>query len=418
MFALLSSRRFAPLFWCQFFSAFSDNFLKNALVFLILFRMAGADALITLAAGVFISPFFFLSGLGGELADRYDKALVAKRLKFAEIGTALVAVAGFALHSVPVLFVALFLFGVVAALFGPIKYGILPDHLERAELPMANALVEGATFIAILLGTIVGGLAFASGDATSLSLLMLVFALACWLTSLFIPPTGQGAPALLVRWNIAASTAALIRHLRSDRRLWWGALTTSWFWLAGAVTLSLLPPLVKNVLGGDEHVVTACLALFSVAIGVGSGIAAWIAAGRIVLRTTLLGAMLLGLFAIDLGWATLHVTVAPVPGGVAAVLTSALGIRVVIDLAGLAIAGGLYIVPVFAAVQAWAGADRRARVVAAVNVLNAAFMTGSALVVAVLQIAGLTTSMLFLLLGAATLVAAFIITRTMPAHQN
>ncbi len=418
MFALLSSRRFAPLFWCQFFSAFSDNFLKNALVFLILFRMAGADALITLAAGVFISPFFFLSGLGGELADRYDKALVAKRLKFAEIGTALVAVAGFALHSVPVLFVALFLFGVVAALFGPIKYGILPDHLERAELPMANALVEGATFIAILLGTIVGGLAFASGDATSLSLLMLVFALACWLTSLFIPPTGQGAPALLVRWNIAASTAALIRHLRSDRRLWWGALTTSWFWLAGAVTLSLLPPLVKNVLGGDEHVVTACLALFSVAIGVGSGIAAWIAAGRIVLRTTLLGAMLLGLFAIDLGWATLHVTVAPVPGGVAAVLTSALGIRVVIDLAGLAIAGGLYIVPVFAAVQAWAGADRRARVVAAVNVLNSAFMTGSALVVAVLQIAGLTTSMLFLLLGAATLVAAFIITRTMPAHQN
>ena len=157
---LLLSRRFAPLFWCQFFSAFSDNFLKNALVFLILFKIGGsaAETLITLAAAVFIAPYFFLSGLGGELADRYDKAMVAQRLKLAEIGVALIAIAGFVTHSVPVLFVALFCFGVIGSLFGPIKYGILPDHLARSELPAGNALVEGATFLAILLGTIVGGL--------------------------------------------------------------------------------------------------------------------------------------------------------------------------------------------------------------------------------------------------------------------
>ena len=148
---LMLSRRFAPLFWCQFFSAFNDNFLKNALVFLILFKISGnqSGTLITLAGATFIAPFFFLSGLGGQLADRFDKALVARWLKLVEIGVAGVAVAGFVTHSVPVLFVALFLFGVIAALFGPIKYGILPDHLAREELPAGNALVEGATFMEI-----------------------------------------------------------------------------------------------------------------------------------------------------------------------------------------------------------------------------------------------------------------------------
>ena len=158
----------------------------------------------------------------------------------------------------PILFVALFGFGVIGSLFGPIKYGILPDLLPRSELPAANALVEGATFLAILLGTIVGGMAAkGGGDPASFAGLMLVFALLCWVSSLFIPRVGSGAPDLKISANIAASTAELLQHLRSDRRLWWGALVTSWFWLVGAVVLSLLPPLVKNVArrhrgGGDR----------------------------------------------------------------------------------------------------------------------------------------------------------------------
>ena len=144
---------------------------------------------------MFIAPYFFLSALGGEIADRFDKALVAQRIKFAEIGVALIAVLGFRLHSIPILFFALFLFGVIASLFGPIKYGILPDHLQRSELPAGNALVEGATFIAILLGTIVGGIAAKNGgDPARFALLMIVFSLMCWGASLFIPPTGQAAP--------------------------------------------------------------------------------------------------------------------------------------------------------------------------------------------------------------------------------
>ena len=241
---LLLSQRFAPLFWCQFFSAFSDNFLKNALVFLILFKIGGsaAESLITLAAAVFIAPYFFLSAFGGEMADRYDKAIVAQRLKLAEIGVALVAIAGFWLHSVPVLFMALFGFGVIGSLFGPIKYGILPDLLPRSKLPSANALVEGATFLAILLGTIAGGMAAkGGGDPASFAGMLLVFALLCWLSSLFIPRVGSGAPDLKISLNIATSTASLLRHLRGDQRLWWGALVTSWFWLVGAVVLSRRP---------------------------------------------------------------------------------------------------------------------------------------------------------------------------------
>ncbi len=416
--SLLMTRRFAPLFWTQFFSAFSDNFLKNALVFLILFKIGGAEAepLITLAAAIFIAPYFFLSALGGQLADRYDKAVVAQRLKLAEIGVAFVAVFGFALHSVPVLFVALFLFGVIASLFGPIKYGILPDHLQRSELPAGNALVEGATFIAILLGTIVGGIAAKDGgDPAKFALLMIVFALMCWGSSLFIPRTGQAAPDLVVQRNILASTGGLLKFLREDPRLLWGGVVTSWFWLVGAVALSLLPALVKNVLGGDEEVVTTCLAVFSISIAIGSGLAAWLAAGRIILLPTVIGAFLLGVFAIDLGWSTSGTAPVANFSGFWALFGSFRGIRLAIDLAGLAIAGGLFIVPVFAAVQAWAGADRRARVVAAVNVLNAAFMAGSALLVALLQTAGMTTPQLFLALGVASLVVAVAVGRTMPA---
>src|SRR2546430_15896645 len=254
--SLLMTRRFAPLFWTQFFSAFSDNFLKNSLVFLILFHIGGseAEALITLAAAVFIAPYFFLSALGGELADRYDKAVVARRLKFCEIGIAFIAVIGFGLHSVPLLFVALFLFGVIAALFGPIKYGILPDHLARSELPAGNALVEGATFIAILLGTIVGGIAAKDGgDPAHFAFLMIVFSLLCWGASLFIPRTGQAAPDLKVQANVLHLEIGLLNFLREDWRLWWGALVTSWVWLVGAGSLSLKPPLVQDRPGGNDE---------------------------------------------------------------------------------------------------------------------------------------------------------------------
>lgn len=411
------SRRFAPLFWCQFFAAFNDNFLKTALVFVVLFHSDARDseALITFASAVFIAPFFLLSALGGELADRYDKARVAQRLKLTEILVATLAAWGYVQASLPLLYVALLGFGILAALFGPIKYGILPDHLRREQLPTANALVEGATFVAILLGTITGGLAArGEGSHVFFAALVIGFAIACWLSALLIPATGEGAPHLKVTANLVASTAAMIRHLRADPRLWWGAMVTSWFWLVGIVVLSLLPPLIKTMIGGNEVTVTVYLALFSVAVGAGSSLAAAIARGRIVLKTTLAGAVLIGIFALDLGNAMLGSAPAASAQGPAAVFASALGIRAAVDLFGLAVAGGLFIVPAFAAVQAWSDAAYRARTVAAVNVLNAAFMTGATVVVALLQKYGATVPMLFLLVGATTLLVALTIWKTMP----
>jgi acyl-[acyl-carrier-protein]-phospholipid O-acyltransferase/long-chain-fatty-acid--[acyl-carrier-protein] ligase len=413
---LMLSRRFAPLFWCQFFAAFNDNFLKTSLVFILLFARdgRGSDALITLAGAIFIAPYFFLSALGGQLADRFDKALVAQKLKVTEIAIAAIAIVGFLLPSMTVLFVALFGFGVIAALF-PIKYGILPDHLKRDKLPAANALVEGATFVAILAGTIAAGIAAGGGgEELLLSGLVMVFAVACWLSSLLIPPTGEGAPRLKISFNIVTSTIALIRHLWSDSRLWWGAMVTSWFWLVGILVMALMGPLIKRLLGANELTVTCYLALFTIAVGVGSALAAILARGRIELRITFAGAVFLGLSALDIGYATYDARppFGPMPPSV--VFASALGIRIAFDLAVLAIAGGLFIVPAFAAVQAWSDVGYRARTIAAVNVLNAAFMTGATVLVAILQKTGVRISVLFLAIGLATLAGALAIWKTMP----
>jgi acyl-[acyl-carrier-protein]-phospholipid O-acyltransferase/long-chain-fatty-acid--[acyl-carrier-protein] ligase len=327
---------------------------------------------------------------------------------------AAVAAFGYARQSVLILFVALAGFGIIAALFGPIKYGILPDHLERAQLPAGNALIEGATFISILGGTIAGALAGRGGEPLVFCALVMSFAIACWVSSLFIPSTGEGAPNLKVSFNIAASTTALIRHLRADARLWWGALVTSWFWLIGIIVLSLLPPLMKNSIGGNEDTVTAYLALFSVAVGCGSALAAMIARGKIVLGTTLAGAFVLGIFLVDLGFGVWGLTPMVELRGPAQIFASSAGLRAAFDLAGIAIGGGLFIVPAFAAVQAWAGAAYRARTVAAVNILNAAFMTGATVLVAILQKLGATVPELFVAIGAATLLVAAAIWRTTP----
>ncbi|KMO15183.1 acyl-[ACP]--phospholipid O-acyltransferase [Methylobacterium indicum] len=420
--SLMASRRFAPLFWCQFFSAFNDNFLKNALVFLIMFGAGGvgggADggsaALVTLAGAAFIAPFFFLSGLGGQLADRYDKAYVARRLKAAEILAAGVAVLGFWLSSVPILFVALVLFGIVAALFGPIKYGILPDHLARAELPAGNALIEAATFLAILTGTIAGGLAVTHGGAHAFGLLVMGFAGLCWLASLAIPTTGEAAPNLEVDRNVLRSTGGLMRDLYEDTRLWRTGLITSWFWLVGAVVLALLPALVKRTFGGDETVVTALLALFSVGVALGSGLASWLCAGRIVMLPTPIAALIMGLVSLDLAHVAAASVPPPSPVGALDFLGSWRGIRIAVDFVVLAAAAGLFIVPSFAALQAWTPKERRARVIAASNVLAAAFIVLGAVSLAVLQKAGLSSAGQFLIVGIANLVAGVAVLAVLP----
>src|SRR5438132_724732 len=406
--SLMSSRKFAPLFWCQLCSALNDNFLKNALAMLILFGLGGAGGatgehggiLITVSGIVFIAPFFILSALGGELADRYDKAFVAQRIRLCEIPIAALAATGFFLHSVPILFVALGLFGVVAALFGPVKYGMLPEKLETAELPAGNALVEGATFLAILAGTIAGGIAVAVAESAHMVVgVILALAIASWVFARTIPAAGPSAPGLTITANPWTSTLALLRELKTDRRLWGGAHIVSWFWLVGFVALSLLPALIKTLVGGTEGVVTMCLAVFTVGIAIGSVVAARASHGQPNLGLVPLGAVLMGIFALGIAWVTAILAPGPQPIGPAQMLASGTGLALLICLCGLAIAGGLFIVPSFASVQAWAPVDRRARVIASVNVLNAAYMVGAGGIVAGLQAAGVGVAPIFAALG-------------------
>jgi acyl-[acyl-carrier-protein]-phospholipid O-acyltransferase / long-chain-fatty-acid--[acyl-carrier-protein] ligase len=411
---LMSSRRFAPLFWAQFFSALNDNVLKNALVIILLYSVATAngDALVTVAGAVFIFPYFILSGLGGQLADKYVKSVVARRLKFAEIFAAGFAAAGFLLHSVPLLFAALALFGVIAALFGPVKYSMLPDQLALGELATGNALVEGATFMAILLGTVAGG-QFVAGSAHMgwVASAVVVLALLSWAVASRIPATTPSAPDLSVNANPWTSTLGLLKTLHADHRLWDGTVIVSWFWLVGAIVLSLLPALVKDVVGGTEGVVTLCLAVFAIGIAIGSLFAASLSHVRPNLALVPIGAIIMGFAGLDLAWAIGATTKGQ---DIVAVdfATSFAGLRMLIDFVAFAFGGGLFVVPSFAAVQAWSAPSERARIIAAGNVLQAAFMVAGSLFVALLQAAGLHVGWIFFGLGIASFGAVwFVLTK-------
>ncbi len=416
---LLASRRFAPLFWTQFFSAFNDNFVRNMLAMLILFKLgeAQAGALITLAVGTFILPSIFLSALGGQIADAHDKALIARRLKFAEIFVQVIAAAGLWFSSLILLYAALFGLGVIAALFGPIKYGILPDHLETSELPAGNALVEGATFVAILLGLMAGAYAASHGGATiGVVIQLMIVAFACWAASRFIPATGIAAPGLQVERNILASSWRMVRDLTGERKIFNGGLAVSWFWMTGAVALSLIPVIIKQRIGGGIDVETAISALFAIGIAIGSLLAAIIAHGRILLLPVPVAGLLMALFLGDLALTTHGLSHTTTSIGLTQFFQSAIGVRIAIDVIGLSAAGGLFVVPAFSAVQAWAGEDRRARVVAAVNIVTALFIVGGALVTALLQTVGFSEPLLLGLLGLANIAAAVVFFRILPGN--
>jgi MFS family permease len=414
--SLLRARRFAGLFWCQFFSVFNDNFVRNMLAMLILFRLGESEAgpLITLAIGTFMAPSLFLSGLGGEMADAQDKAWLARRLKFAEVLVQAVAALGLVLASLPLLYTALFGLGVISALFGPVKYGILPDLLAKEELLAGNALVEAATFIAIFLGLIAGGLSVTGRTPAGTVLQLMAIAIACFAASLFIPAAGRAAPGLRANVNVFASTWALLREIAQDATLWTRSVAVSWFWMSGAVALSLVPVVVRNKTGGGIEVETAVSALFALGIGTGSLAAAVFARGRIYLKPVPFAALGMAAFLIDLGAATFFLPVATVDVGLAEFFSSVAGIRIACDVAGLACAGGLFVVPLFTAIQADAPKDRRARIVGGVNILNSAFMVLGVLATAVLQSrsVGVTEPVLLAALGFLNLGAAFYVRKS------
>jgi acyl-[acyl-carrier-protein]-phospholipid O-acyltransferase/long-chain-fatty-acid--[acyl-carrier-protein] ligase len=419
MLELMRARRFAPLFWCQFLSAFNDNFVRQMLALMILFRFGAEDAgaKIQLAVALFVLPAIPLSPIGGEIADAHDKARIARILKLAEVFVQGLAAAGFAFSSLPLLYAALFGLGCIAALFGPIKYGILPDHLRKDELIAGNALVEGATFAAIICGLVFGGYAAAEGRSTLSVVAQLgVVALACYATSRWIPGTEVGAPNLKVNWNPFTATRDILRELRANDKQWVGCLAVSWFWTVGAITLSLVPVIIKARIGGGIEVETAVNLFFAIGVAAGSLLAAQLSHGRIWLKPAPYMLIVMGAIAIDLGLFAHGLPKASAEVGLVEFFASPTGLRVAAEILIYSGAAGLFVVPIFAAVQSWSSIDRRARVIGANNTLNSVWMVAGSLAVSILlKATGLDESIALAALGGLNVLAALYFFLRLPA---
>jgi 1-acyl-sn-glycerol-3-phosphate acyltransferase len=400
-FQLLKTRRFAPFFGTQFLGAFNDNLFKNALVVMLTFHAASwtdlkPEVLANLAAGIFILPFFLFSASAGQLADKYDKAMLARLVKVLEIAIMIVAAVGFQVHSLSVLLFALFLFGLHSTLFGPVKYAILPQHLKEDELVGGNALVEAGTFVAILLGTVAGGLLAGAADApTWVAAGGFGVAVAGYLASRGIPVAPAPEPGLRVNPNPLTETWRNVKFAQENRSVFLSIMGISWFWLYGALFLAQFPAYAKNVLGGAEAVVTLLLAVFSVGIGVGSLLCERMSAKRVEIGLVPFGSIGLTLFGLDIAFASPATVVASAPLGFADFLAQPWAWHVLLDLAMLGMFGGFFIVPLYALVQVRSAPEHRARIIAANNIFNALFMVVGALAAAALLDRGLSIPVLF-----------------------
>jgi hypothetical protein len=376
---LLFSRRFGPLFVTQFLGAFNDNLFKTAMVFLIVFDVMARDAvasatLVTAATGLFVLPYVVLSGLAGNIADRRDKGDVARLVKLAEIAFMGLGAVGLWLGSLPLLFVVLVLMGVHSTVFGPVKYAILPQHLARDELLAGTGLVEGGTFVAILLGQIAGGLlGMFAGPAA------IIVAVLGWVAARFIPAAPAEHPHAAIDWNLWRTSRRALAGNFGTPRLRAATIAISWFWALGAIWTGQFVPLVRNILGGTEAVATLFLAAFTIGIAVGSVAVGRLLAGRISTRLTAWAALGMAAGATDF-WFAVHGLPGPA-GGVQEFLRTPAAWRILFDLLFIAVAGGIFSVPLYGVLQTSAAPDHRASAIAANNIVNAAFQVGGVLII-------------------------------------
>jgi acyl-[acyl-carrier-protein]-phospholipid O-acyltransferase/long-chain-fatty-acid--[acyl-carrier-protein] ligase len=419
------TERFLPLFKTQFLGAFNDNMLKNALVILLTYRVASkagynVPVLVTIAGSMLIVPSLFFSATAGELADKFDKGRLTRIIKTVEIGIMVFAAWGFLATNVPVLFFALFCMGVHSTFFGPIKLALLPQHLYEGELLPGNAYIEAGTFLAILLGTLVGGvLILMPFGGFVVSAALLGVSVTGWLTAQKIPPAPAQDPALAVHWNIASETWRIVDYARRDKGIFLCILAISWFWLVGATFLAQVPPFVKNFLHAEARVVTLLLTMFSIGIGAGSLLSNRLLRGRIRLTYVPFAALAITAFGTDLFFASHHEAAQG-----AALLTiwqfldSLNGWRVMADFLMMAMAGGIYIVPLYARVQHEGAPAHLARLIAASNVLSALFMVASTVATVALLAAHVTIPEIFLITSIANLLVAISAFRVLPDQKS
>ena len=420
-FALMGQRRFAPFFWTQFLGAANDNLFKFAFTVMVTYQLQvawlPADLAGLVIGALFILPFLLFSATSGQLADKLDRRLMINGLKWAEIAIMVVAAWGFWAQSIPLLLACVFLMGLQSAVFGPVKFAYMPQHLSERELTGGNGMVEMGTFVAILLGQVAGGLIVAVPEvgAHYVGISCIALALAGRLASQYIPASPAMDPGLRINWNPITETWANLKLAHETPVVFRSVLGISWMWFFGAVFLSLFPAFAKDVLHGDEQVASLLLVVFSVGIGTGSLLCEVLSRRHVEIGLVPVGAIGMTVFSIDLYFATRGL---PLVGsqGLAGFVAQPAHWRVLADLTLSSLFAGLYSVPMYALIQMRSQATHRARIIAANNILNALFMIASALLAGVLLQAGFTIPQMFLFVGLANAVVAFYIFMLVPEY--
>jgi 1-acyl-sn-glycerol-3-phosphate acyltransferase len=418
-FRLLKQKRFLPYFITQFLGAFNDNIFKNALIILIAFQGAEmvsveVNTLTNLSAGLFILPFFLFSATAGQWIDKNEKSLSIRRIKLLEVIIMFCAAYAFYEAQLYLLIGLLFLMGTQSTLFGPAKYSYIPQHLEDKELVAGNALVQMGTFVAILIGTMMGGILIGGPQGREWVSAVIVFVAICgYLSSRFIPKTPSLEPDLVINWNPLTETWRNIAFIHRDRTVFLSVLGISWFWFLGATYLVQLPNYTKLTLGGNEQVVTLLLTLFTLGIGAGSLLCNWLSGQKVELGLVPFGSIGLTLFGIDLYFAPPELLSNELIGASAFIGASG-SFRVITDIFLIGIFGGFYIVPLFSLVQQRSEQAHLSRVVAGNNILNALLMVLSSVMAIVLLGLGVSIAELFLVVAVLNAVVGIYIYTLVP----
>ncbi len=415
-FSLFKTRRFVPLFLVQILGAFNDNIFKNALIILLTYRAADVSnldnsLLVTIAGGLFIMPFFLFSSIAGEIADKCEKSGLVRKIKLAEILIMTAGSAAFYTGELWFLMAVLFLMGTQSTFFGPLKYGLLPEHLEEHELIGGNALFDAATFLAILAGTIAGSLLILRDNGElAVSIAILVVAFMGWLASLKVPMAEPGDPSIKVSFNIAKASWKIVRYTTQSRPVFLSIQAISWFWFIGATMLVLLPVMVSDIIQGNEKIITLFLSAFSIGIGVGSLLCNSLLKGEVSGKFAALSILIMCGFLFDLSVALSGFSAISGETSLSGFFDIG-GTRILADFTGIAVAAGIFVVPLYAVLQERGEKSHHARIIASLNICNSFAMVLSSIALAGLFAIGVDIPTIILAVGILNLLAVWLVSR-------
>lgn len=419
-FSLLGQRRFAPFFVTQFLGALNDNIFRNGLVILVTFQgvlVAGMEAgmLANVAGALFILPFFLFSAMAGQLADKYEKSMLMRRIKLLEIALMSIAAVAFYTQSFTLLLLVLFMTGFQSTLFGPVKYAYLPQQLAADELIGGNALVESGTYVAIILGLIGGGLLVDGSLDSQILIGAALIGVAClgYLASRQVPATKAVDPALTLSLNAWKETWRIVGYARENKSVYLSILGISWFWFFGSAMTLQIPAYTRDIMHGNEVITTGLLAAFAIGVGIGSLLCERMSDHKVELGLVPFGSIGLSVFAIDLYFAQ-PVASSTHVNSIAEFLARPGSWRVLIDLCLIGAFGGFYSVPLYALIQQRSRRQHLSRIIAANNIINAIFMVAASLLSIALLSAGLSVPELFLVIAALNAVVAIYIYTLLP----